>query len=151
MLIGTAEFGKSTIRGGSALATKDSKITNTGLNKDYALSYSMYKTEPLVLMFPHIYGGASDPNAVDPANSKAIETLQQMQPQVAQQLQSFLSFYWGGIGFTAGPPYVGVIICFFALLGISVKENKHSQSHNSSHLIRPKSTRSKIVGTRSKD
>ena len=62
---------------------------------------------------------------MDPAKSKAIETLQQMQPEVGQQLQSFLSFYWGGIGFTAGPPYMGVVICFFALLGFSVKENKH--------------------------
>ena len=125
LLLSTYEYGKESIRGGSKLITKDSKTTSTGLNKDYALSYSMYKSEPLVLMFPHIYGGASDPNAIDPANSKAIETLQQMQPQVAQQLQSFLSFYWGGIGFTAGPPYVGVIICFFALLGFSVKNNKH--------------------------
>lgn len=125
LLLSTYEYGKESIRGGSKLITKDSKTTSTGLNKDYALSYSMYKTEPLVLMFPHIYGGASDPNAIDPANSKAIETLQQMQPQVAQQLQSFLSFYWGGIGFTAGPPYVGVVICFFALLGFSVKNNKH--------------------------
>ena len=125
LLLSTYEYGKESIRGGSKLITKDSKTTSTGLNKDYALSYSMYKSEPLVLMFPNIYGGGSDPNEVDPAKSKAIETLQQMQPQVAQQLQSFISFYWGGIGFTAGPPYVGVVICFFALLGFSVKENKH--------------------------
>jgi len=125
LLLSTYEYGKESIRGGSKLITKDSKTTSTGLNKDYALSYSMFKSEPLVLMFPNIYGGGSDPNEVDPAKSKAIETLQQMQPQVAQQLQSFLSFYWGGIGFTAGPPYVGVVICFFALLGFSVKENKH--------------------------
>jgi hypothetical protein len=123
MLIGTAEFGKSTIRGGSALATKDSKITNTGLNKDYALSYSMFLSEPLVMMFPHIYGASSDPNLVDPTKSKAIEVLQQMQPEVGQQLQSFLQFYWGGIGFTAGPPYVGVIICFFAFIGFGSKMN----------------------------
>ena len=123
MLIGTAEFGKSTIRGGSALATKDSKITNTGLNKDYALSYSMFLSEPLVMMFPHIYGASSDPNLVDPTKSKAIEVLQQMQPEVGQQLQSFLQFYWGGIGFTAGPPYVGVFICFFAFIGFGSNKN----------------------------
>jgi hypothetical protein len=125
LLVSTYEYGKESIRGGSTLITKDSKTTSTGLNKDYALSYSMFKTEPLVLMFPNMYGGSSDPNMVDPTSSKAIETLQQMQPQVAQQLQSFLSFYWGGIGFTAGPPYMGVVICFFALLGFSVKNNKH--------------------------
>ena len=125
LLVSTYEYGKESIRGGSTLITKDSKTTSTGLNKDYALSYSMFKSEPLVLMFPNMYGGSSDPNMVDPTSSKAIETLQQMQPQVAQQLQSFLSFYWGGIGFTAGPPYMGVVICFFALLGFSVKNNKH--------------------------
>jgi hypothetical protein len=105
------------------LATKDSKITNTGLNKDYALSYSMFLSEPLVMMFPHIYGASSDPNLVDPTKSKAIEVLQQMQPEVGQQLQSFLQFYWGGIGFTAGPPYVGVIICFFAFIGFGSNMN----------------------------
>ncbi len=125
ILISTYEYGKESIRGGSALTTKDSKTTATGLNKDYAFSYSMFTSEPLVMMFPNIYGGSSDPNVLDPANSKAIEVLQQMQPQVAQQLQSFVQFYWGGIGFTAGPPYVGILICFFAIMGLSVKSNKH--------------------------
>jgi hypothetical protein len=125
LLVSTYEYGKLSIRGGSALITKDSKTTATGLNKDYALSYSIFKSEALVMMFPNIYGGASDPNVIDPAKSKAIEVLQQMQPQVAQQLQSFVQFYWGGIGFTAGPPYVGIIICFLAIMGFSAKNNTH--------------------------
>ena len=125
ILISTYEYGKESIRGGSILTTKGSNTTNAGLNKDYALSYSMFKTEPLVLMFPNIYGGGSDPSVIDPEKSKAIEALQQMQPQVAQQLQSFVQFYWGGIGFTAGPPYIGILICFFAFMGISYKANEH--------------------------
>jgi hypothetical protein len=125
MLISTYEYGKESIRGGSVLVGKDSKTTATGLNKDYALSYSLFKSEGLVMMFPNIYGGASDPNIIDPEKSKAIEVLQQMQPQVGQQLQSFVQFYWGGIGFTSGPPYVGIIICFFALMGLSAKNNPH--------------------------
>jgi hypothetical protein len=83
----------------------------------------MFLSEPLVMMFPHIYGASSDPNLVDPSKSKAIEVLQQMQPEVGQQLQSFLQFYWGGIGFTAGPPYVGIIICFFAFIGFGSNAN----------------------------
>ena len=125
LLVSTYEYGKESIRGGSAIITKDSKTTSTGLNKDYALSYSMFKSEPLVLMFPNIYGASSDPNIIDPTTSKAIEALQQMQPQVGQQLQSYLSFYWGGIGFTSGPPYAGVVMCLFALLGFSAVNNKH--------------------------
>jgi hypothetical protein len=125
MLISTYEYGKESIRGGSVLTTKDSKTTATGLNKDYALSYSIFKSEALVLMFPNIYGGSSDPNVIEPEKSKAIETLQQMQPQVAQQLQSYIQFYWGGIGFTSGPPYMGLIICLFAIMGFSVSSNQH--------------------------
>ena len=125
MLVSTYEYGKQSIRGGSALVTKDSKTTATGLNRDYALSYSMFISEPLVMMFPNLYGGSSDPNNVDPTTSKGIETLQQMQPQIAQQVQSFLSFYYGGIGGTSGPPYVGIVICFFAIIGLSVQKNEH--------------------------
>lgn len=125
ILVSTYEYGKESIRGGSLLTTKDSKTSSTGLNKDYALSYSMFKSEALVLMFPNIYGGGSDPNAIDPTKSKAVEALQQMQPQIGQQLQSFIQFYWGGIGFTAGPPYIGIIVCFFAFIGLFAKNNPH--------------------------
>lgn len=126
ILVSTYEYGKASIRGGSALVTKESKTNSTGLNSDYALSYSMYATEPLVLMFPNIYGGGADPNAVmDITKSKAVETLQQMQPELGQQLQSFLNFYWGGIGFTAGPPYIGIVICLLAFIGFSLKTNPH--------------------------
>ena len=57
--------------------------------------------------------------------SKAIETLQQMQPELAQNLQGFLQFYWGGIGFTAGPPYIGIVICLLAFIGFSNNNNPH--------------------------
>lgn len=125
LLASTYEYGKESIRGGSVLVNKDSKSTATGLTKDYAFTYSMYKTEPLVLMFSGIYGGASGLNQIDPANSKALETLQQMQPQIGQQLQGFVSLYWGGIGGTSGPPYAGLVICLFALLGLSSSTNPH--------------------------
>jgi hypothetical protein len=54
-----------------------------------------------------------------------VEALQQMQPQIGQQLQSFVQFYWGGIGFTAGPPYIGIVVCFFAFIGLFAKNNPH--------------------------
>jgi MFS family permease len=125
ILVSTYEYGKASIRGGSALVTKESKTSATGLNSDYALSYSMFKTEPLVLMFPNLYGASSDPNLMDPSKSKAIETLQQMPQELGQNLQSFLQFYWGGIGFTAGPPYIGMVICLLAFIGFSNSNNPH--------------------------
>lgn len=120
----TYEYAKESIRGGSELADAKTNSTKTGLSKDYALSYSMYKTEPFVMMVPRMYGGS---NALEVAEeeSKAIEALRQMPQQVAQQLQYNLGAYWGGIGGTQGPPYTGAIICFLALVGFFVLDNKH--------------------------
>lgn len=129
-LFTTYEYSKKTIRGGSEMASAGKKdVTSTGLTKDYAMSYSMYKSEPLVMMFPRLYGGSSGQMEVPEEKSKAVEALQQMPQQLAQQLQQTgaLSFYWGGIDGvgTAGPPYIGAIICFLALLGFVVLDGKY--------------------------
>lgn len=126
ILATTSEYSKETIRGGSVLADSTTKNTKTGLSKDYALSYSFYKTEPLVMMFPMIYGGSTGNLEVAQEKSKAIEVLQQMPPDLAKQIQGYLQFYWGGISSgTSGPPYSGAIICFLAILGFSIVPNKH--------------------------
>ena len=124
----TSEYGKLSIRGGSVLAGTDAKVkgnvTQTGLDKDYAFSYSLYKTEPLAMMIPRVYGGSSSLE-VDEDKSKAIEKLREMQPQMAQQLQGYLGAYWGGIGGTSGPPYIGAIICLLCLMGFVVLDGKY--------------------------
>jgi hypothetical protein len=106
-------------------------------------------SEPFVMMVPRMFGGSSDHLEVPEDKSKAIEPMaprnsrfyqalaQQMPPQQAQQLtqqiaqQSLeLKFYWGGmtkaseVG-VSGPPYVGAIICFLALLGMFLLDNKY--------------------------
>jgi hypothetical protein len=127
-LLTTYEYSKRTIRGGSVLADGKTNVTKTGLSTDYALSYSVYKTEPLVLMFPRIYGGSSNNLEIEEDKSKAIEALQQMPQQLGQQLQGALQFYWGGIDGvgTSGPPYAGAIICFLALMGFVVVDKKYT-------------------------
>ncbi len=126
LLFATYDYSKRTIRGGSQLAEdKKGNVTKTGLSKDYAMSYSMYKTEPLVLMFPRIYGGSSDKLEIAEDKSKAIEALQQMPQQLSQQIQGYMQFYWGGIGGTSGPPYLGAIVCFLALIGFVLLDGKH--------------------------
>ncbi len=130
MLFTTYDYAKKTIRGGSDLATADSKtgVSKTGLTKDYALSYSMYKTEPLVMLFPRMYGGSSGNLEVPEDKSKAVEALQQMPQQIGQYLQQYLfPFYWGGINETgtSGPPYVGAIVCFLALMGFVLLDGKN--------------------------
>jgi hypothetical protein len=126
-LFSTYDYSKRTIRGGSQLGDEKGTVTKTGLSKDYAMSYSVYKTEPLVMMFPHMYGGSSHQLEVAEDKSKAIEALQQMPQQLGQQIQGGLQFYWGGIDGvgTSGPPYLGAIVCFLALMGFVLLDGKH--------------------------
>lgn len=131
-LLSTYEYQKETIRGGGSVLTDTTQQNNkaqTGLDKDYAFSYSMAIPEPLVMMVPRMYGGSGDKEEVSQNKSKAIEAMQTLPQQLQQQLP--LLYYWGGIkdvgGFTytSGPPYVGAIICFLAILGFFVMDRKY--------------------------
>jgi hypothetical protein len=131
-VMATYEYQKETIRGGTTLAQKDSAGIKsiTGLDKNYAFSYSLQIPEPFVMMVPRMYGGSNDNEEVSQEKSKAVEALIAF-PKELQQLQQQLplTHYWGGLvdsGLgTSGPPYVGAIIIFLAILGMFILDNKH--------------------------
>lgn len=104
ILFTTYDFAKATIRGGTTLSKTMGDKETGGLSKEYAFDYSLYKTEPLVLMFPKIYGGSSAKDERE-EKSKAVEALSTMPQELQGQLQNSLSYYWGGIEGvgTAGP------------------------------------------------
>jgi hypothetical protein len=127
ILFSTFDFSNATIRGGSELNSRLTDNTNKGLSKDYALSYSMYKSEPLTMMFPKLYGGSANPAEFNQENSKAMEALSAMPQDMQNQLQYSYQAYWGGIGPipTSAPPYIGAIICFLAIIGMFLLDNEH--------------------------
>lgn len=125
-LFSTYEYQKATIRGGSSeLAAAGTQNSKTGLTKDYSFSYSIYPSEAFVMLIPRMFGGSSDKLEVSQEESKAIESLQTMPQELAQQVQGQLSWYWGGIGGTSGPPYVGAIIIFLAILAMFIIDRQY--------------------------
>lgn len=126
LLFSTYDYSKATIRGGSELSNNMSDGKG-GLSKDYALSYSMYKTEPLTMMFPKLYGGSTNPAEFTPESSKAMEALSAMPQELQGQVQGSYEAYWGGIGPipTSAPAYIGAIICFLAIIGMFILDNEH--------------------------
>jgi hypothetical protein len=119
----TTDYAKASLRNGSDLATPGGAVTKTGLSQDYALSYSMYKTEAFTLLVPKIYGGSDYDAQMTAEGSKTMDALQSMPQQLAQQLSP--ASYWGGIGTTAGPAYAGAVVVLFALLGFFLLDGKH--------------------------
>jgi hypothetical protein len=123
-ILTTLEYSDWTIRGPSELTTAPEggeKKTDGGLDRDYAFAWSYGVGETMTLLFPQFAGGGSSQNFVNEADSKTLSTLQRMagggnQEQV-QQMAQLASKYWGPLGFTSGPIYIGAVVFFLFLVG----------------------------------
>ena len=113
-----SEYVKETVRGGhSDIKTEGGASKNNGLDIDYATAWSYGVDETLTLMIPAYMGGASSSDVG--RDSKMYKTLirQGVPASSARSLVQGLPTYWGEQPFTAGPVYVGAIVCFLFLLG----------------------------------
>lgn len=127
-LLVNAEYVKATMRGGKDISIENGQVTTaktTGLDTSYAFEYSLGKAETVVILMPNAFGGSSYKTFDE--NSHAVENLTQkgVPESSAVQVVSSIPKYWGGIDGvgTAGPPYIGVIICLLALIGfVIIKE-----------------------------
>jgi hypothetical protein len=106
------EIAKQSIRGKPELTLNQENQTS-GLDSDYALSYSYGKIETFSLMIPYMTGGKTGAMG---GNEKAMEKVSpQLKETVAGQNQ-----YWGAKASTAGDNYSGAIVVFFFVLGLFI-------------------------------
>jgi hypothetical protein len=111
-LLPTYEYGTFSIRGPSELeSTSKDGETDSGLDRDYAFSWSYGKAETLTLMIPNLMGGASEPLSQSPRAMKDVD------PRL-REIVGGQSQYWGSKPFTSGPVYVGALIFFLFVLAL---------------------------------
>jgi Bacterial membrane protein YfhO len=122
-LLPVQEYAKETMRGGkSELTQGDSKNkTKGGLDKDYAFSWSYGIAETFSLFVPGIYGGGNM-GKLFTDNSKFADKLEENfgVPETSALQNANQSAYWGSQGGklgTAGPVYLGAVICFLFIFG----------------------------------
>jgi len=109
----TMEYGTESTRGKSEL-TNNLDNKTSGLDKDYATSWSYGIAETFTLLIPNFYGGASQG-----ALTKDSETYQAIKRTPnAKQLIKQLPLYWGTQPFTSGPTYAGAIVMFLFIFGL---------------------------------
>ncbi|GHU63985.1 membrane protein [Bacteroidia bacterium] len=116
------EIGQESLRGPSELSSNETdaeKQTSTGLDIDYAFSWSYGKGELLTLLIPNVYGGAS--GEVLDKDSEFYKAAKSMGVKVGNTIQA--PTYWGDQPFTSGPVYLGSIVCFLFILGLIVIKN----------------------------
>jgi hypothetical protein len=129
VLFTTYDSSRETIRAGSELSANPGNPGGSGhdgLSDSAAFEFSMFKSEPLVMLVPDIYGGSTELQ-LSPQQSKAIRVLNSMPPDLASEIGADgPRFYWGGVGkFFAGPPYVGAITILLALMGLFILDHRH--------------------------
>ncbi|RFM26546.1 YfhO family protein [Deminuibacter soli] len=126
-LLTTYDYARYTMRGGKTLETTEAgapkTVKTTGLDIDYGFSYSFGKSETITLMMPQAFGGSSAETYDE--NSKVVSALveKNIPESNAVQLAGSLPKYWGGLDSTAGPVYLGAIICFLAVIGFVVSSS----------------------------
>ena len=126
-MLPTYEYAKESTRGGrsqlsSAEDAKDK--TKGGLDKSEAFRWSYGLGETFTFMVPDLYGGGS--RNKENFSSKFVEKLTEvgMPEDNAVQAANY-SIYWGDQPSTAGPVYLGAIVCFLFVFGILYVKSWH--------------------------
>lgn len=113
------QYAEYTMRGGSEISVtpedlyKDGEPKSiagktSGLDIDYAYSWSYGKGETFTLLVPGMYGGGSG------------ETVSKDSEFYKNFRQTQAPLYWGDQPFTSGPVYFGAIIMFLFVLGLII-------------------------------
>ena len=105
----TYEYSKFTTRGQSELSKKSENQTS-GLDKDYATSYSYGKLESFNMFYPNFVGGSSIGKLTD--KSKTYKALRSngISKRDSNSFIQNVPLYFGPQEFTAGPVYLGAVV-----------------------------------------
>jgi hypothetical protein len=109
-LMSTLEYAPWSTRGATELSPLPGEDKGSGLDINYATSWSYGKMESFTFLVPNFVGGNSEAigaydsamDEVDPRNARIV---------------SQLSTYWGDQPGTSGPVYFGALIMLLALIG----------------------------------
>lgn len=130
----TYDYAKETMRGGKSQLTLNASDSSTnktrgGLDKDYALRWSLGKMETFTFLVPGLYGGSNGGNE-HTANSKTVEKFGEVGVPEENALGALNGYsYWGAMSSlsetTSGPVYLGAIVCLLFILGLFYVNSWH--------------------------
>ncbi|NIJ55759.1 YfhO family protein [Dyadobacter arcticus] len=117
------DYTKETIRGKSELTARDKTqagAQGSGLDKEYAFTYSYGIGELLTLIIPNAYGGTSyGPLSTDSETYKTLTT-KGVDPSAAQNIVKQMPLYWGDQPIMGGPNYISAIVFFLFVFGVFI-------------------------------
>ena len=126
-ILPTRELVTETMRGGrSQLTTPNtSNKTKGGLDKDYAFRWSYGISETLTLFVPGMQGGGSSGKEITEDSKLADKITETGFPEEYAIGKANYVLYWGDQPNTAGPVYLGAVVCFLFILGMVYVKSWH--------------------------
>ena len=116
------EYAQETMRGGHSDLQKASDETNKtqGLDLDYATAWSYGIDECWTFLIPNYMGGSSNYNLGSESDFCKTLVRKGVPRSQAQQISASAPTYWGDQPFTAGPVYLGALVCLLFVLSLLV-------------------------------
>lgn len=114
------EYAGETMRGGHSDLVKDTDTDNKtgGLDLDYATAWSYGIDETWTFLIPNYMGGASGYNLGKDSQLYDELVKKGVPRKTAEQFCESAPTYWGDKPFTAGPVYLGAVVCLLFVLGL---------------------------------
>lgn len=123
VLMPTLEYTDYSTRGKSDLV-EDKDNQTSGLDKDYATDWSYGIGESFTVLIPNFMGGASVSEL--PENSETYKLYEKHGSRAAAKNAIKHQYtYWGEQPSTAGPVYIGAIICFLFVFAFFIADKKY--------------------------
>lgn len=125
-LIQTEEYVPYSSRGGSSELTIGKKEKTSGLDRDYAFSWSNGVGEALLTpLVPNLYGGSIKENIGEDSHfGKKLSELGASQDGI-EQMTRRAPLYWGPQPLITGTAYFGAVICFLFVLSLFVIRSRY--------------------------
>ena len=124
-VLATLEYTKFSTRSASELTINPDgspKEASAGLSFDYITEYSYGVFETLTFFAPNVVGGSS--SASFPMDSDFVKFLRTLDAETANTIFRYARPYWGDQPIVAAPVYLGIVVLFFALLGLLTTNSK---------------------------
>ena len=115
------EYADETMRGGhSDLVKADESQKTKGLDLDYATAWSYGIDECWTFIIPNYMGGSSNYNIGAESDFCQDMVKKGVPRKQAEQFCQSVPTYWGTQPFTAGPVYMGAIVCLLFIFSLFV-------------------------------
>jgi len=105
-------------------------LTQKGMKKDYALLWSYGKGETWNFMIPNVKGGSSgllnnDVTFHETEGNQELKEILQLNENILRSglTRDYVNVYFGNQTSTAGPVYIGAIVCLLFILGMVFWKN----------------------------